>query len=755
MQLQATTITNREGSILTNTDLQIDATKLVNERVYEEIDVEIKYERSYKYRNDLGRKKTGHAHAWAMAKQRLYSDIGTKIMAGGNLTIHATQVGNGEKGYGISTSGSHSVPIVGLIVNHKNDVKQTGRINTENYVTIPNGDKGLFKIHTDDVGSGSLGIGLDFSSVGKAGIGPVTMLPQRVSEAGNPKFSYLIETNVKYIDLGYYCGSQYFFDRIGFSPERDIRLLGDAFYEERVVNRAILESTGRRYLNGAKDETEQMRILYDHSVTAMESLNLTIGVDLTAEQINNLKEDIIWYVEEIVNGVSVLVPKVYLSKETLASLGDGQDTVISGGGTLAIHALGVSNTGTLLGEKSVLIHADDVLNQSLLGMGTAKIIGSDITILAEHDIRNIGAEITADNNLTLHALHDITFDTIETTKNYGYQEGKKTIVVEEVRHIGSRISGGTIDILAEHDVNVTGSQVEAKKDLSIAAGHDVNVIASVDSNYRSEYESSGNVFSSKDSVKIDYSTSHNASNLIGENIRIQSGNDTRILGSNLEAGVEGSSAIRAGGDIVQAAVKDIDYHYEMTSSSSFFGLTGRSKSVESYKEEAMKSNTISGVGGTVYDARNDLVLEGVTIVSTGDISLSGSNVTIKPMEELNTLEIIEKKRGFSGGLSGGTLSLSYGASKDEFKLSATTQVVSEVVGQGDVRITANDGYANLTSVDIYGKEGITISGTEGVNLLTAKDTEQVDTKHKSTTIGISIGVSAPIQQTINNIWSIG
>ncbi len=39
-----------------------------------------------------------------------------------------------------------------------------------------------------------------------------------------------------------------------------------------------------------------------------ESFNRNI---LTAEQINNLKDDIIWYVEEEVNGVKVLVPKVY------------------------------------------------------------------------------------------------------------------------------------------------------------------------------------------------------------------------------------------------------------------------------------------------------------------------------------------------------------------------------------------------------------------------------------------------------------
>ena len=121
--------------------------------------------------------------------------------------------------------------------------------------------------------------------------------------------------------MGYYLGSDYLFGKIGYNPEKDIRLLGDSFYESRIVNRAILESTGKRYLNGAVNEKEQMQILLDNSIKAMEDFNLSIGIALTREQINNLKDDIIWYVEEEIDGIKVLIPKVYLSKETLASLG--------------------------------------------------------------------------------------------------------------------------------------------------------------------------------------------------------------------------------------------------------------------------------------------------------------------------------------------------------------------------------------------------------------------------------------------------
>ena len=63
----------------------------------------------------------------------------------------------------------------------------------------------------------------------------------RNKKADNPKFSYLIETNPKMIDKGFYLSSEYFFSRIKFNPDRDIRLLGDSMYETKLINKAVLE----------------------------------------------------------------------------------------------------------------------------------------------------------------------------------------------------------------------------------------------------------------------------------------------------------------------------------------------------------------------------------------------------------------------------------------------------------------------------------------------------------------------------------
>ena len=65
------------------------------------------------------------------------------------------------------------------------------------------------------------------------------------------------------IDKGFYLSSEYFFSRIKFNPDRDIRLLGDSFYENRLITRAVLEGTGKRYLysNNVNEERKNYLIM--------------------------------------------------------------------------------------------------------------------------------------------------------------------------------------------------------------------------------------------------------------------------------------------------------------------------------------------------------------------------------------------------------------------------------------------------------------------------------------------------------------
>ena len=820
-------VINREGNILADKDINISAVNLKNENYTVDVEVNSEWRRDYELHGsamytlpydtylmdgkvyNYNRDK-GYVVVNDKIIQKLGTDKATKISAGNNINISAVKVGNGALSSDPNAVNSKNIN-VGQVILNSNNISKTGTINTESFITIPEGDKGLFVVNKDLVNSA--GVSVTEKDKITVGNGELIFNNNSVSNNKIPGFSYLIESNVKFTDMGYYMGSDYFFGKIGFNPEKNIRLLGDAFYESRVVNRAILESTGKRYLNGAANEKEQMQILLDNSITAMEDFNLSIGTALTKEQINNLKSDIIWYVEEEVNGVNVLVPKVYLSKETLASLGNNQTGMMAGNG-MNISAVEVNNTGSIKSNGSITINTEEFLNKSVLGDFKALIAGNDIEIVSVNDIKNIGAEISAENTVSLESIkgsiwnkstarvNDLTYKidsdientakisgtnisikagenytntaalvegkgnvdiaakeaVIDTIEMYDYEKqgGKKNYTItESYTNAGSVITGENIFISADKNINIKGSDIIADSELRLKAGEDVNLTASIDSDYYEHQESKKKSFGrGKSKTEVKYSTSHNGTNLIGENVSIESGKDTVIIGSNIQAGPEGSAVINAGGDIVQAAVKDINYSYKKTTKTGFLGLTGSSKSTEQYKEEAVKSNTISGIGGTSYDAGNGILLEGVTVVSTGNITLKGKEVAINPVETQAYQEEIKKKKGFSSSFSGGTASFSYGKSKDEIKTTQTTNTASTIVSQGKVDIEATERKAVLKSVDIYGETGIDIKGHEGVELIVAKDKTTVDEKYKSSSIGVSVGVAGSIKTTIDNVRDI-
>ena len=128
------------------------------------------------------------------------------------------------------------------------------------------------------------------------------------------------------------------------------------------MNNLLLETLGTRFING-KADTQLMKELLDNAVATSGDLQLTIGVSLTQEQISALKSDIIWYVEQEVNGEKVLVPQLYLSQATLENI-KSPTTTISAQETLAINSSSLVNQGRLSGN-TVYVNTDNLINKSV------------------------------------------------------------------------------------------------------------------------------------------------------------------------------------------------------------------------------------------------------------------------------------------------------------------------------------------------------------------------------------------------------
>lgn len=137
-------------------------------------------------------------------------------------------------------------------------------------------------------------------------------------------------------------------------------------------------------------------------------LGLEVGKALTQEQMSALQTDIIWYVSESINGVDVLVPRVYLAPKTIAEMRDGEGrgaAIVNAGGSISIDAGTVTNaSGAIVAGKDVSLRArGDVVNVSA-GMSGGIAAGGNVSMIsAKGDVLNNGASIDAKGNIELSA----------------------------------------------------------------------------------------------------------------------------------------------------------------------------------------------------------------------------------------------------------------------------------------------------------------------------------------------------------------
>ena len=185
------------------------------------------------------------------------------------------------------------------------------------------------------------------------------------TQSKDPSSKYLLETRSQYIDLNKFFGSDYFLGRLGYNEKDEwnlARRLGDSYYETKYLNTVIFETLGTRFING-KTDVALIKDLLDNGVETSKNLQLSLGVELTKEQVAALKSDIIWYVEKEVNGEKVLVPQVYLSQTTLATM-KNPTTTISAQETLVMNSGDLLNQGRIEG-KAVYVNASNVINKSV------------------------------------------------------------------------------------------------------------------------------------------------------------------------------------------------------------------------------------------------------------------------------------------------------------------------------------------------------------------------------------------------------
>ena len=161
----------------------------------------------------------------------------------------------------------------------------------------------------------------------------------------------LVETDPAFTGYRNFISSSHFLSQLAMDPERNLKLYGDGFAEQRLIDDQILALTGRRFLSGYSSTEEEFAALMDAGVMYAQQYQLTPGVALSAEQMALLTTDIVWLEAQAVtlpdgSIVQALVPTVYLRRPMAGDL-TPTGALISGSNVTLRSPGDLANTGTV------------------------------------------------------------------------------------------------------------------------------------------------------------------------------------------------------------------------------------------------------------------------------------------------------------------------------------------------------------------------------------------------------------------------
>ncbi|WP_294363351.1 filamentous hemagglutinin N-terminal domain-containing protein [Pseudomonas sp.] len=498
---------------------------------------------------------------------------------------------------------------------------------------------------------------------------------------------YLIETNPALTDLKQFMSSDYLLGKLGYNPDASWKRLGDGLYEQRLIREAVVARTGQRYINGLASDDALFRYLMDNAISYKDSLNLQLGVSLTAEQVAALTHDIVWMEEAEVNGQKVLTPVLYLAQANnrLAPNGaliQGQDVSLVTGGDL-------HNSGTLRATNNLNMVAGNIDNSGLMQAGNRLemlatdsirnsrggiINGRDISatavtgdiinertvttfkqegqgyqlrndvaseasrfeatdtfkLNAGRDVLNLGSNLKAGGNASVTAGRDVLIASQTEQDDYAYQRRRISGTEQTIlQHTSAVDVGGNLAIDARRDIAVVASTVSAAKDLSVKAGENLTLAAAA--NEQHDY-SKGKKGGTKTTTQLDDVTQQSAELKAGGDLIAIAGTDLTLVASKISAGNE--AYVHADNELQMLAAQDSHYSlYDMSKKGNWGSKKTQRDEVTDVKSVGSEIKT---GGDLTLESGGDQKYQAAKLESGGDIAIvSGGAVTFEAVKDLH------------------------------------------------------------------------------------------------------------------------
>ena len=564
---------------------------------------------------------------------------------------------------------------------------------------------------------------------------PDTRLPSQAlfhfNSADNPR--PLIETDSAFTNYKQWLSSDYMLKALNVDPEYTHKRLGDGYYEQKLVNEQIARLTGKSRLDGYSSNEAQFQALMNSGIAAAKSFNLIPGIDLSAEQVSRLTDNIIWMVRQTAadkngNSVEVLVPKVYAVAQTGAP--DGAHGLIAGASVHA-EAAAIDNRATITGRDAVSLGAQNIAH-------SGEIYAERVLLQAGQDLNIAGGKISADHAASLYAGHNLNLQS--TTTRYQNQNSNAAFISEDInKHAVIRTTGkdSQLTLYAGNDLQAQAAAIASAGSALLAAENRIN-IGAVHTG-RSEQTTTD----AANRMNTAYTADIGSSIQAAADLRLQSGSQTQITASALHS--DGTLRIDAGAGLAILSGQTTHSGSLHTETSSKNALSSRTETHRAdAASDAAVSSSLSGNEIMLLSGSN-IRVDGSQIMAENHLNMQAAgNIDISATRQHRSLDSFDQtqKSGLTASLSDGVASAGYSKSRQSLQQSGASEslALSQIDSlKGNTTLVAGESL-DINAGRLNAGGDLILQGRE-VGLNAAHITDSSHTAQQSQQSGLSVGIT--------------
>lgn len=631
----------------------------------------------------------------------------------------------------------------------------------------------------------------------------------RPNPAPNP--TYLIETNPAFTRMNNFLSSDYYLNQIGVNPLATEKRLGDGFYEQQLVRNQVTQLTGKAVLGPYTDLQGMYQSLMAAGAELSKSLNLPLGMSLSAQQVAALTTNVIIMQTETVGGQQVLVPVVYLAK---ADQQNANGPLITAGNIDLKNTQVFTNSGTVKADTTLALQGKQIDNAfgALQSGGLMSLDTTGNVDLTSANVKAGSLDLNAGNQLILNTAtqttHQVSRDGATSDKttlgptatldvkgdasiktggdfqqnagnlnvggnlnaniggnwNLGAQQTGEHKVVQRANGVSdtdlNSATGSTVNVGGKSAIGVGGDLTAQGAQLDFGQGGTVAAKGNVTFGAASA-TSTINANSSGDQGSRSYAeTLHSSKQTLtgttvkgGDTLNVVSNKDINVIGSTIDLN-KGDANLLATGNVDVGAATDTQVYnsHETHSHSGVVSGTKIASSIDATNTVA--SGSLISADGVSISSGNDINVQGSTVVGTHDVALNAAHdVNITTSQDTSQSSTTYQEQ-HSGLMSGGGLSFSVGNSKlaQQNQSSSVTNNAS-MVGSVDGNLTVNAG----NTLHVQGSDlvaGKDVTGTAAnIVIDSATDTTHQAQQQQTSKSGLTVGLSGSVGDAINNAIS--